>query len=108
MIDIMDRLYQLCDFLSYDQPEHFLNVSTKLMIPDRRTPSGQTDQKTDTTAGEEFIGEPEAIQEQIRTRAYQIWIEEDCPEGRAADNWARAESETLANSRQLRALLRSR
>lgn len=77
------------------------------MNPDKRNPSDQTDQKTDTTAGEEFIGDPSGIQEQIRTRAYQIWIEEECPEGRAAENWARAESETLANSRRLRASLRS-
>jgi hypothetical protein len=44
----------------------------------------------------------EALESTIRQRAYEIWQEENCPDGRAEEHWARAERETLANSRSLR------
>ncbi|MBB4265359.1 DUF2934 domain-containing protein [Roseospira visakhapatnamensis] len=35
--------------------------------------------------------------ERIRSRAYELWLEEGQPLGRDEDHWARAEAEVLAN-----------
>jgi hypothetical protein len=40
------------------------------------------------------------FEEKIRARAYQIWMQEGCPEGREAAHWQQAEVElAVARSR---------
>jgi hypothetical protein len=34
-------------------------------------------------------------EEQVRLRAYHIWLEEGCPAGRDKENWQRAEAELI-------------
>lgn len=38
--------------------------------------------------------------EWIRQRAYQIWEEEGCPQGRALDHWLKAEGSIAGHGRQ--------
>jgi hypothetical protein len=37
--------------------------------------------------------ESPALEDRIRDRAFQIWLEKGCPHGRDAENWRQAESE---------------
>jgi Protein of unknown function (DUF2934) len=39
------------------------------------------------------VGTPGPAQETIAERAYRIYLEEGCPDGRHLDHWLRAESE---------------
>ena len=39
----------------------------------------------------------EAEERRVRERAYEIWEEEGCPEGRELDHWLRAARERLAD-----------
>lgn len=34
-----------------------------------------------------------ALEERIRQRSYEIWVQEGCPEGRAVQNWTQATAE---------------
>ena len=36
-------------------------------------------------------------EDEIRVRAYAIWEQEGCPEGRSVDNWLQAEAEIAAD-----------
>ncbi len=38
---------------------------------------------------------PHLLSDDIALRAYEIWCDEGCPEGRALDHWLRAEQEKL-------------
>lgn len=55
---------------------------------------------TDGKDGDQVPGsEPRDEDEErcVRERAYEIWAEEGCPEGRALDHWLRAARERLAD-----------
>ena len=59
-------------------------------LPEKR-PSGAALDVRGEDAGERGIGNEvrlmSDIEERIRERAYQIWLEEGCPEGRELDHW---------------------
>ncbi|AWU93942.1 DUF2934 domain-containing protein [Azospirillum ramasamyi] len=38
------------------------------------------------------------VEQRIRDRAYAIWLDEGCPEGRDADHWFKAERAILAET----------
>lgn len=38
------------------------------------------------------------VEQRIRDRAYAIWLDEGCPEGRDADHWLKAERAILAET----------
>lgn len=40
-------------------------------------------------------------EQRIRERAYQIWQEAGCPEGKADEHWRQAEAEIAAQERDL-------
>lgn len=39
------------------------------------------------------------VEQRIRDRAYAIWLEQGCPDGRDGDHWLQAEREIVAQAR---------
>ncbi len=48
------------------------------------------ERRRDDMGGEAERARPEPDEHRIRQRAYQIWVEEGKPDGRALDHWMRA------------------
>jgi hypothetical protein len=43
--------------------------------------------------------DPDRLEQRIRERAYRIWLEEGCPDGRDEAHWERAKAE-IANQNE--------
>jgi hypothetical protein len=77
-------------------PKDKAEVARKTKAPSTTKPGS----RTVAASSAAFAARPDALDERVRRRAYELWESEGRPAGREHDHWLQAEREVAATPRQ--------